>query len=47
MEITREQLYEEIWSSSVSKVAKKYAASDHLIRKKCQLYNIPLPVTNI
>ncbi|MBC2306544.1 hypothetical protein [Listeria booriae] len=43
MEITREQLYEEIWSSSVSKVAKKYAISDHLIRKKCQLYNIPLP----
>ncbi|MBC6163735.1 hypothetical protein HB999_09690 [Listeria booriae] len=43
MEIAREQLYEEIWSSSVSKVAKKYAVSDHLIRKKCQLYNIPLP----
>lgn len=39
----REQLYEEIWTMPVSKVALKYGVSDVAIHKICQKLRIPAP----
>lgn len=40
---TREELYNEIWHTAISKVCVKYGVSDNAIRKKCKKVNIPLP----
>ena len=39
----REKLYEEIWAEPMSKVAPRYGASDVWLRKKCTLWDIPIP----
>ena len=39
----REQLYNEIWSEAMSKVAPRYGVSDVTLRKKCALWGIPVP----
>lgn len=40
--ITRQQLYELVWSKPLSKLAKEYEISDNGLRKKCIKLNIPL-----
>lgn len=40
----RAALYEEVWSTPLTTLAKKYAMSDNGIRKVCKAMNIPLPV---
>lgn len=39
----REELYEEVWSAPVRKVAKKYGISDVGLAKVCRKLSIPLP----
>ena len=39
----REKLYEEIWAEPMSKVAPRYGVSDVWLRKKCTLWDIPIP----
>jgi len=39
----REQLYEEVWSESTQKVAKKYGLSDVGLAKVCKKLNVPRP----
>lgn len=41
--ISRQQLYEEIWDISTSKVAKKYSLSYVKLQQACKKANIPLP----
>lgn len=43
IELTRKQLYEIIWSTPLSKLAKEYALSDNGFRKLCNRYDIPIP----
>lgn len=39
----REQLYKEVWSEPVVKVAEKYGVSDVAIHKVCKTLNVPTP----
>lgn len=39
----RKKLYEEVWSESVSVVARRYGISDNALRKHCIKLDIPLP----
>ena len=39
----REKLYEEIWAEPMSKVAPRYGVSDVWLRKRCTLWDIPVP----
>lgn len=41
--LTREQLYELVWSESLIQLSKKYCISDNGLRKMCKSMNIPLP----
>lgn len=41
--VTREELYEQVWSEPVIEVAKKYGISDVALRKRCIKLSIPLP----
>jgi hypothetical protein len=41
--ITREELYEEVWSTPVSRLAPRYNLSDVGFAKLCRRSNIPLP----
>ena len=41
--ITREELYELVWSMPMTQLAKKYSISDVGLRKKCVKLYIPLP----
>lgn len=45
MEITfeREALYQEVWVTPLTQLAKKYSLSDNGLRKVCTALNIPLP----
>jgi hypothetical protein len=43
IELTRKQLYEIIWSTPLSRLAKEYALSDNGFRKLCNRYDIPIP----
>jgi hypothetical protein len=45
MEITfeRDLLYQEVWATPLTKLAKKYGLSDNGIRKVCKALDIPLP----
>jgi molecular chaperone GrpE (heat shock protein) len=40
----RGRLYEQVWASPLTELAKKYGMSDSGIRKVCKAMNIPLPV---
>jgi len=46
MEVTleREQLYREVWSMTVSAVARKYNLTDYDIRKACFALDVPTPI---
>jgi hypothetical protein len=39
----REELYEQVWTDPVTKVAKRYAISDVGLRKICVDLEVPLP----
>lgn len=41
--LTREELYELVWSTPMIQLAKKYKISDNGLRKKCKKMNIPTP----
>ena len=41
--ITREELYEKVWSTPLTQLAKEFKISDVGLRKKCVKRNIPLP----
>ena len=43
VEATREQIYAEVWSTPMIKLAKKYSLSDVGLRKACKRNNIPTP----
>lgn len=42
-QIKRKDLYNQIWSTPMTKLAKQYGLSDVGLRKKCKKLNIPLP----
>ena len=42
-QISRKQLYEEVWSRPVTKLAKRYGLSDVGFAKICRKHNIPRP----
>jgi hypothetical protein len=39
----RESLYEEVWSTPLTQLGKKYGMSDNGMRRVCKAMNIPLP----
>lgn len=41
--VRREQLYEQIWNTPTTKVAKTYGLSDVMLTKICKKYHIPKP----
>lgn len=41
--VTREELYEQVWSEPMQKLAKKYGLSDVGLAKTCRRMRIPLP----
>lgn len=41
--VTREELYEQVWSEPMQKLAKKYGLSDLGLAKTCRRMRIPLP----
>jgi len=43
VEVTRENLYAEVWATPMIKLAKKYSLSDVGLRKVCKRNNIPTP----
>ena len=43
IEVTRPQLYDEVWSEPISKLSKKYGLSDVGLAKVCKRNNIPRP----
>lgn len=43
IELTRKELYDLVWSTPLSKLAKEYALSDNGFRKLCNRYDIPIP----
>ena len=42
--VTREILYDQVWSMPMTKLATEYGVSDVALRKTCRKENIPLPV---
>lgn len=43
IEFTRKQLYDLVWSISVSKLTQQYALSNIGVKKLCQQFDIPMP----
>lgn len=43
IKMTRKELYDLVWSTPMTKLAKKYLISDTGLRKICKTMNIPLP----
>jgi hypothetical protein len=41
--LSREQLYEQVWTMPTTKVAKSYGFSDVMLTKICRRYHIPKP----
>ena len=41
--IRREQLYEQVWSVPIVKLAEQYGLSDNGLRKVCKRLNVPVP----
>ena len=44
VEVTRQELYNLVWSKPMSKLALKYNLSDNGLRKICKKHEIPLPL---
>ena len=43
MSVTREKLYEEIWTEPITKVSKRYGVSDSYLVRILKSLNIPRP----
>ena len=43
IQFERQSLYEEVWSTPLTRLGKKYGLSDNGVRKACIAMNIPLP----
>jgi hypothetical protein len=43
IEISREDLYERVWSEPIQKLSKEYGLSDVGLAKTCRRFNIPIP----
>lgn len=41
--LTREQLYEKVWSTPCSKLAEEFGLSDVAIAKRCKKLEVPRP----
>ncbi|WDO12388.1 hypothetical protein MH928_13775 [Flavobacterium sp. WW92] len=41
--VTRQELYDLIWSTPISRLAKNYGILDYQLRKICKDFNIPVP----
>ncbi len=41
--IKREELYEEVWSVPIVRLAEKYGLSDNGLRKVCKRLDVPVP----
>src|SRR5689334_367844 len=41
--VTREELYSEVWSTPVQRLASRYGLSDRGLAKICDKHRIPLP----
>jgi hypothetical protein len=41
--LTREQLYERVWTTPMTTLAEEYGLSDVAIAKRCKVHNIPRP----
>ena len=44
VEVTRQELYNLVWSKPMSKLALEYNLSDNGLRKICKKHEIPLPL---
>jgi hypothetical protein len=42
--ISRRELYDLVWSKSISKISKETNIKESVIRGICQTYKIPLPI---
>ena len=43
IEVTRKELYDIVWSTSLSKLTQQYALSNEGIKKICKQFEIPMP----
>ncbi len=43
MTLTRQELYEQVWTTPAIQLAKKYGISDAMIAKICRQHRIPKP----
>ncbi len=43
IQLTRKELYEQVWSEPMIKLSKRYGLSDVGLRKRCKKFNIPVP----
>lgn len=43
IEVTRKELYDLVWSTSLSKLTQQYALSNEGIKKLCKQFEIPIP----
>ncbi len=43
IELTRQELYEQVWSKPMVTLAKEYSLSDNGLRKICKKYDVPIP----
>ena len=43
IEVTRKELYDIVWSTSLSKLTQQYALSNEGIKKLCKQFEIPMP----
>ena len=44
IKLTRQELYDLVWSEPLSRLARKYKISDNGLRKICKRMSIPLPI---
>jgi hypothetical protein len=43
IEVTRQALYDQVWSTPMTKLAKEYGISDVALAKICKKLNVPYP----
>lgn len=43
IELTRKELYDIVWSTTLSKLTQKYAYTNDGIKKICKQYEVPMP----
>jgi len=42
--LTRKQLYEKVWTTPMTRLAKEFGISDVALAKTCKKYDIPRPL---